>query len=461
MSKEATYQRLKAASASNTPGSLSALVPSAVVQQLQIQLGDLQRKDLELSSEYFEGHPERQKIRDDIAFTASRLDSEVARGIDAVATDLNAAIDAERRMNAALDAETAAAAALARRAVDYDTLKRQVSGDRALYEKLRQRARELTLSGDYDVSSVRVIDRVEQPRAPLPGTRMRNLAGGAAGSLIFAMLLAFATHFVDQRVRSEEDVQTHLGLPSLGAIPRLNGAAIRRRMFHEAMRDLRTQILCSSAEHASRALLVASADVDEGKTLVATHLAMGLAQIGRRVLLVDADLRRPSVHEAFNMPAQPGLSEVLSGAAQPAESVRASSQHNLWVLTAGRPATHPADLLGSGIFDQVMSSLSAAFDTVVIDSPPVMTAADAALVAHKQTSIIFVVSTDRTARRVAQTALDRLDSVGARFVGVVLNRVDADHNAGYYARSHRYSYRETPKGAPAPAKPGTAWLSAP
>jgi capsular exopolysaccharide synthesis family protein len=419
-----------------------------VVQQLQIELADLQRKELELSARYGDRHPERVKVHDAITFTTAKLETEVTRAIDAMASEVSASSAAERQLTASLESETASASALTRRASDYDVLKRQVDSDRALYEKLRQRTREFTVSGDYDVSSVRVIDPVEEPRNPLPTTRNRNLAIGAAGSLLFALAVTFGVHFLDRRVQSPEDVETHLGLPSLGAIPTLSGASWSRRMFNEAMRDLRTHVICASAESAHTTLLVASAEVSEGKTLVATHLATGLAQIGRRVVLVDGDLRRPSVHAAFNFPVNPGLSEVLAGTVQPSETVRRTTQSNLWILPAGRPASHPGDLLGSSAFQRLLAGLANSFDTVVIDSPPVLAATDASLVAHQNTGTVFVVSADRTARSSARSALERLDAVGARFVGVVLNRVQIDPaTSDYYSGPHNYSYLASGNGS--------------
>ena len=423
MSKEASYDRLKAAAATRTSASLVALVPGTVVQHIQTELADLQRKDLELAREYGELHPERQKVRDAIAFTSTRLDAEVARALDAQGNELGALIAEEQQLASTLSRETGAAGSLARRAADYDALKRQVDGDRALYEKLRQRTREMTLSGGYDISSVRVIDAVEEPRTPMASRRPSLLAAGAFGSLCVGLLLAFGVHYVDGRVRSPHDVHEYLGLPALGVLPAMNGAAMSRRIFDEAMRDLRTHIVCGATEQPSRTLLVASADSEEGKTLVATNLASGLAQIGRRVLVIDGDLRRPRVHDAFDVPMQPGLSEVLAGAIQPSACVRMTNHRNLWVLPAGRPDAHPGDLLSSGAFQAVLKALSASFDDVVIDSPPVLAATDASLVAHQRADIIFVVSADRTARRAAQAAIERLDAVGARFVGVVLNRV--------------------------------------
>src|SRR5262249_11637500 len=159
-----------------------------------------------------------------------------------------------------------------------------------------------------ELSNVRIIDAAEVPRSPLPDTKWRDVGLGAAASIIFAFLLAFGIHFIDERLRSPEDITVHLGLPYLGMLPKLTrdiadiGIVARAEApspFTEAMRDLRTHVLCTPAGRASRVLLVASAGTNEGKSMVATNLAAGLARVGLRVLLIDLDMRKPSLHKRF------------------------------------------------------------------------------------------------------------------------------------------------------------------
>jgi capsular exopolysaccharide synthesis family protein len=160
-----------------------------------------------------------------------------------------------------------------------------------------------------------------------------------------------------------------------------------------------------------------------------------MAQVGDSVLLIDLDLRRPSVHRSFGVPVQPGLSELLAGTGRGRDPIRPTEIRGLSVLPAGKPLTNPGDLIGSTAFKELMHTLSKRFDRIVIDSPPVMAVTDASLIAHEEVGVLFVVSADRTARRPAQAALDRLEAVGARFVGVVLNRVDLKQtDSPYYLR---------------------------
>jgi succinoglycan biosynthesis transport protein ExoP len=450
VAKETVFQQIDAAQkAGASPRDLATHVPTSLVQQLSLDLAAQQRRELELSASYGERHPERIKAREAVEFAEQRLDTEVNNAIEAMRRDVQAARADENRLARALEDQTTESSKISRKAVDYESLKRDVGNDRSLLERLQQRARELRLSNDYELSNVKIIDPAEVPRQPLPDTKWRNLALGGAGSVAFALMLAFGVHYLDERLRSPEDIKTHLGLPYLGMVPKVEPRAIEpgssgvgmiKRVgmplpFKEAMRDLRTHVLCTPSGRAAKILLVTSTNSEEGKTLVATNLATGMAQVGNSVLLIDLDLRRPSVHRSFDLPVQPGLSELLAGTVRGRDPIRPTEIRGLSVLPAGKPLTNPGDLIGSTAFKQLMQTLSQRFDRIVIDSPPVMAVTDASLIAHEEVGVLFVVSADRTGRRPAQAALDRLEAVGARFVGVVLNRVDLKQtDSPYYLR---------------------------
>lgn len=452
VSRETSYQMLRQARAQGRDMTeLAGMVSSPMVQQLSSELAGLQRRDAELAPQYGPRHPERAKIQQAVAFVRRSLEVEVARAIDAAARELEAARQEEQKALGALNAQSAEAAALTRRAAEYDARRREVAGDRALLERLQQRARELNLANDYELSNIRVLDAAETPRGPIPTAKARNMAIGGMVLVVLSFLAGFAVHIFDERLRSPEDVRAHLGLQYLGMVPQLPGpppppGTERHALpapFDEAVRDVRTHVLCTPAGREARLLLVASAGMNEGKTLVATNLATGLAQVGHRVLLVDLDMRHPSVHRRFDLPVEPGLAELLTGAANASTAIRQTGVRGLWVLTAGgNLPRNPGDLLGSDVFRRLLAHLPESFDRVVFDSPPVMAFTDASVVAHQQAGVVFVVSADRTPRRAAQAAVDRLEAVGARFVGSVINRVDPSrHGSSYYPSSSYYGPR--------------------
>jgi capsular exopolysaccharide synthesis family protein len=211
--------------------------------------------------------------------------------------------------------------------------------------------------------------------------------------------------------------------------------------FQEAVRDIRTRIFLSPVAAAARTLAVTSTNAQEGKTLVASNLAVSLAMAGRRVLLIDADLRRPQLHRIFNIPRSPGLSEVMAGDARPSEALlQPSSVAGLFVLPAGAHVASPTDLLDREHLTHLIQRFNHIFDVVVLDCPPVMAVADTSIIANAASSVLFVVASGTTSREAAQVAVDRLTSVQGHVIGVVLNRARVERriqerNPGYLAEN--------------------------
>jgi protein-tyrosine kinase len=199
-------------------------------------------------------------------------------------------------------------------------------------------------------------------------------------------------------------------------------------------------VLFSSADSGLRTLVVTSAGPGEGKSLVSANLAMALAQAGQRVLLVDADMRRPRIHEIFDMAQDPGFSNLLTGNAKASEVIQKSSVHGLWLLSAGHIPPNPAELLGSRRYGDFIASLEDHFDWAVIDTPPVLVVADSSIVANEATGVVFVVGADHTSRHAARNAIDQLDAANAHVVGSVLNKANIAGNPYYYSSYYRKAY---------------------
>jgi capsular exopolysaccharide synthesis family protein len=210
--------------------------------------------------------------------------------------------------------------------------------------------------------------------------------------------------------------------------------------FAEAIRAVRTAVLFSSADEGSRSLVITSTGPHEGKTLVSSSLAITLAQAGQKTLVIDADMRRPRMHEALDRPQEPGLSNVLVGDTKLADATRATAVPNLTLLAAGHIPPNPAELLGSKKYAELLAELRRRYDWIVIDAPPVMPVTDAALVAHRAQGVLFVVGSEMTPRQNAAAAVDQLKNANARFVGVVLNRVHIQRHSYYYSPYYRKEY---------------------
>jgi capsular exopolysaccharide synthesis family protein len=270
--------------------------------------------------------------------------------------------------------------------------------------------------------------------------------GGAA----FSVCVAFFFEYLDNRIKTPDQIKASLGLAFLGIVPELfdhpGGSPLISSgvppNFVESFRGVRTNVLFSSAQAGGRSIVVTSTGPGEGKTVVASNLGIALAQSGQRVLLVDADMRKPRLHQLFKMSAEPGLSNVLVGTGKASAAVRPSGIPGLWVLPAGLHPPNPAELLGSRRFSDFLVSLVEHFDWVVLDTPPVMAVTDSSIVAHLTTGVVFVVGAEMTNRHAAQRALEQLEHARAKFIGAVLNKVDLKHNPYYYSQYYKKEYTD-------------------
>lgn len=451
--KEALYNQLRASQAN--PAALDtfpAILANSFIQQQKSELARLQREQAQLTEKLGDKHPDMQKIAAAIEISQSKLNGEIAKVVQSVRSEYQSALAQEQSLSGALNQQKGEALSMNRKAINYGVLERDVESSKQIYDSLMQRAKETGVAGELKTSNIRVVDRAERPRAPAtPKTRM-NLLLGLIGGLMLACGLAFFFEYIDSRIKTPDDVKVHLGLANLGLLPKLSDKSLNGAYpllsngvppnFSEAFRAVRTNVLFSTAQDGSRSLVVTSTGPGEGKSMVAGNLAVGLAQSGQRVLLVDADMRKPKAHEIFVVPQEPGLSNLLVGQAKASETVRKTSVPGLWVLPAGRTPPNPAELLGSPRFRDFVASLKDHFDWVIIDSPPVMAVTDASLIAHYATGVLFVIGAEMTSRHAAQRALDQLERVNARFVGGVLNRVDLDGNPYYYSQYYRKEYAQ-------------------
>ncbi len=451
LEKEALYNQLRALQTDRSAlDTFPAILSNPFIQELKGQLAELQREEAQLGEKLGDRHPDMIRVRTAIQTAEAKLEGEIAKVVQSVRNEYLAALAQERSLAEALEAQKREALQLNRKAIDYGVLQRDVESNRQIYESLLQRAKETGVAGELKASSIRVVDSAEVPRSPTRPRKGLNLLLGAVVGAMLAVGLAFFFEYLDNRVKTPDEIKAYLGLPFLGLVPRVSPKEVRGEPplltngvpppFAEAFRVVRTNVLFSSAEEGSKSLLVTSTGPGEGKTVTASNLAVGLAQAGQRVLLVDADLRRPKVHDLFGHKAEPGLSNLLVGNAKASEAVRKSSVSGLWVLPAGRIPPNATELLGSPRFKDFLATLRDHFDWVIVDSPPVLVAADAAVVAHAASGVLYVVGAEMPARQAARSALEQLAAARARVVGAVLNRVDLEHNAYYYSHYYRKEY---------------------
>jgi capsular exopolysaccharide synthesis family protein len=389
------------------------------------------------------------KLSSAVQNTEAKLQGELTKVVQSVRNEFLSAQAKERSLATELENQKAGALALNRKGIEYGVLRREAESNKQMYEALMQRAKETGLSGELRASNIRVVDPAEIPRTPVRPRKALSLLVGLFGGMFAGVVLALFVEFLDNRVKSPDEIRQFLGLTFLGLVPAvvdkdltdgqspLISDAVAQN-FAEAFREIRTSVMFSSADTGARATLITSTDPSEGKSVVAANLAVSLANAGLRVLLMDADMRKPRVHGLMKVQQEPGLSSLLVGRAKASDVVQRSGSANLWVMAAGPSPPNPAELLGSTRFTNLMRSLRDHFDWIVLDSPPVMAVTDPSVVAHLTTGVVFVVGSEQVNRHRALTAVQKLQASKAKILGAVLNRANVERNPYYY--SHYYSH---------------------
>jgi len=415
-----------------------------------------------------ENHPDMQAVRVELEAARTALLAEVKNVRDGVSLDLKAVQGELVGVNTLYETAKQQALGLNLNELRYSRLRRAKDSTERVFGMVLERSSESGLSKMMPFNNVRVLDRPLKPTSPVTPRPFINLAFGGALGLLLGLTGALSRELLDRTVRSTEDVEQELGLPSLGSLPDTSskkrggvvyGAYYQRKsrapaiepepvadgppvaselLVHnfprsgaaEAARSLCTNILFVSPDHPIRTLLVTSAHPTEGKTTVAVSLAIALAQTGRRTCLVDCDLRRSRIHRIFRFGNQHGVTTALLDPSQLERSTRATEVPNLSVLTAGPIPPNPADLMHSDAFGRLLDALKELFDTVVIDSPPACLVTDAVVAARRCDASVLVVRAQLTRRDAARRAIRALRSVGANCVGFVMNATST--SAGTY-----------------------------
>jgi exopolysaccharide transport family protein len=450
LQKEALYRQLQASGSDQaTLSTFPAIFGNTFIQQQKTELATLQRQQAQMAEKLGDRHPDMVKIQSAIQHAQAQLQAEVTKVVAAVRADYEAARTQEESLSSALASQKGEAMAMNRKAIEYSVLERDVESSKQIYNSLLQRAKETSVAGELKSSNIRVVDAAERPRQPVAPRGLFTVGLALLGGVILACGTAFFFEYLDSRIKSPEEIEAYLGLPAIGMIPALgknwkqsnplinNGVPPN---FAEAFRALRTNVLFAAAEAASRAVVVTSTGPGEGKTLVACNLAIAFATAGQRVLLIDGDMRRPRVHDVIVSAQEPGLSNVIVGDAAAGDAVRRTEVPGLWVLTAGRVPPNPAELLGSRVFSELMTSMRSQFDWVVIDSPPVMAVTDPNVAARVADRVVFVIGAEMTSYKIARRALEQLQRARVPFAGAVLNNVQLQRHAYYYSQYYRREY---------------------
>jgi capsular exopolysaccharide synthesis family protein len=450
--KESLYDQVKGLSPGEAADTLPAIQQNNFVQSLKSHVADLERERANLAERYGDRHPEIIKVNAGIRDAKRQLDAEIAKALEAIRNDYQTALAEERSLERSLEEQKGAALALNRKNVSYTVLEREAQSNRQVYETLLQRQKELQVLASSRGNNVRLVDEAEVPRAPFVPNMRRSLVMATLAGLVLALGLVGGLAYLDDTVKTPEDVAQKLQVPFLGMVPKVTGATLLSgtvpHTFGEAFRSLRTALAFSNGTASGRVIVVTSSQPLEGKTTTATNLAIALALGGEKVLLVDADLRRPNLHNTLGIDNTTGLSHLLTDQASPRDAIRQSPTSNLWVMTAGQVPPNPSELLAS---ERMKTLLNAHgwFDWVIVDTPPVLAVTDAVILAPLAAGVAFVIRSEMTPRRHVRRALETLMTGRPKLHGVVLNGVDLERNKYYYSRYYGYEHTQYYKASAA------------
>ena len=449
LSKEAIYHQLRGADpSSDGVDNFPVVGTNSGVVEAKNALTTLIAQKAAFAGRYGPEHPRMVEIGDQIENAKRRLVAERTKVLESIKNDYAAAVAQERSFSAQLEDQKSASMDLDRKGGDYKLLQRKADSDRQVYQSLLSQQKELAVVANSRANNVQVLDRADVPTLPISPNPRRDWITAILAGLAVAFGLAFGIEYLDDTVKTPEDITRRLKLALLGLVPAVRGERVPvltetvPHDFGEAFRSLRTSLVFTSGAQSTRIIAVTSSQPLEGKTTTACNLAMALAFGGSRVLLIDADMRRPGLHKTIGLENATGLSHLLVGQARVRDAVQRTSEPNLVVITAGRTPPNPSELLASERMNNFLANLATGpFDWVIIDTPPVLAVTDAVILATKVSGVVFVVGSEMTRRVHAERALETLQTGRPRSIGVVLNRVDFDRNKYYYSRYYGYQYK--------------------
>ena len=447
--------------------SLPELSSNPYIQELKSKLTELELERAKLLEEYTESHPDVVQVERQIEATREQLREAIGKivkegpsvadpifqkivgGIIESQTQISALEGKLKALNRLIEEEDRKLKGLPGHEVRLAELQRKVDAGRAVYSMLLSKLEEARIAAAKQTSDAKIIDPAYPPVSPVKPRKRLNIILGVILGLMLGLGLAFVEEYMDTSVRGPEEVESVLGVPVIGSVPEMGGKDVRERLVTqydamsptaEAFKGIRTNIRFSGAGEEVRVILVTSSGAGEGKTTVASNLGIVMAQMGKRVLLVDGDLRRPMVHKIFGMEREPGLTEVIVGEAELGVVIRGSEVEGLDVLVSGHIPPNPSELLGSVRMRRVIEEMRGMYEYVVIDSAPLMPVTDSVELSTLVDGVVLVAKHRWTSTKMLKKSVELFERVDAKVLGIVLNFFSINASGYRYREYKRYYY---------------------
>jgi Mrp family chromosome partitioning ATPase len=444
---QAIADRVSAESRLNAAGGqVNEALSNPAISSLRQKRADLSADYARMLVQFEPSYPGAVALRQQIAQLDRAIATEEGRVSGSLRQTYQSAAQREAALLARVNAAKQGVLDFRRRSIQYDIIRRDVDTNQQLYDALLQRYKEIGVSGGVGINNITVVDGAELPQTPSSPKLVLNLAIALLVGLLLGAGLAMALEQMNQGFDNPDDVGDTLDLPLLGTIPKVTSSDLitelqdRKSAVSEAYLSLQTTLAFATDHGVPRVLAITSSRPAEGKSVTSYAIAISLARAGRRTVLVDADMRSPSVHDILGMANTSGVSNFLAGDNDLMGLLRETAQPDFMALTAGPQPPSAPDLLSGERLSQLIDQLLGIFDNIVIDIPPVLGLADAPLIGNRAEAVMMVVEAHSTQKNVARVAVRRLAMSQVPLVGAVLTKLDPSRTEQSYGYSYDYGY---------------------
>ena len=448
---EANYDEIKRTSSSSRD-----LLENKALSTFRESKAKLELEYQDQLRTYKPGHPKMQALQAQIDLAEQRVQSESKAISSSVEITSKAALDSakaqEERLRARVEVAKRGILDVQDQGIRFNILKREVDTNREMYAGLLKSLKEVGVTAQVGTNNVAVVDKADVPLFPFRPDVSRGAMTGLLLGLMAGLALAFVIEYMDDSIKFPDEVERFTGLPLVGVIPRVNtskgspevqATLDPRSALAEAYRSLRTALQFSTSKGAPRTIVVTSCTKNEGKTTTAMSLAVALSQMGKRVLLVDGDMRNPTLHRMFNTDHATGLSNILSSDVDPIAVTRKTEFPNLYLITGGPLPPNPAELLAGPAMLKLLDPSSSHFDHILIDAPPILGIADSIILCNQVDASLFVIESAKTRKAAIRNAIRRLRQAGRAPLGAILTKLGSEMTMyGYESDFYYYGNKE-------------------
>lgn len=449
ISREALYNESREGEAESN----SIVLGNSLILAIKKDRAVLESEYSQLSRLYKSDYPKMVRLKEQIEQVKAQIDAETKKIVSGIKKDYEAAVKRENYLKSTIEKYKEDALKINEKMVQYLILKREVDTNKELYSGLLQRLKETGVSASLTTSNIQILDRAEVPRSPSKPNKRMNLLLSIMTGLFGGIGLAFFLEYLDNTVKSPDDLEKRIMLPSLGIVPysseadkespyALIASEDKKSPLSEAYRSIGTYIQFSSAARPPKTMLITSPRNSEGKTTTAVNTAVTLAQSYGKGVIIDADMRKPRLHKIFDVDNSNGLSAFLTGNVEFGDSlIQRTKAANLDVIPSGIIPPNPSELLSSNHMRDLLTRLFPLYSFIIIDSPPVLGLSDALIISTITDGVIMVVKAGETPRDAAVQTRKLLQGVNAKILGVVLNGIqESDLKYGSYSYYYSYAY---------------------